>query len=350
MTVESPSWVQLKRTSLGIGVLGIGEILAVQFLIFGLGRQLYSWTGLPSPDQFIFVEDLATVDFMGAVPYELATLGLTFGLALLTAVLVGIIRGRRSRLSYGLQVRSQGFLRLTGIGILAGSFIWLLPNSLKLVDHYLLDIGPGTGFWVLQEQVPWGLGYWLDMAIASFVLIPLAEEFLVRGYVMGRLNESFRPGESILIVAFIFAFGHGQYLRADALSIGSLISICINSTLLGYLVFRTGSLWPAIVAHALVNLPATYPWKLGLLGIFLTLLIVHGRQVSRFARETTAFVRAHTRPGVLLIALPLPAWLILAHSEKIPYPEVIDGVCIALGLASLLVRSAWRTGTSRGIL
>ena len=40
----------------------------------------------------------------------------------------------------------------------------------------------------------------------GYALVPLYEEFLLRGYMLGRLNENFRPGEAVILIAFLFGF------------------------------------------------------------------------------------------------------------------------------------------------
>jgi membrane protease YdiL (CAAX protease family) len=95
----------------------------------------------------------------------------------------------------------------------------------------------------------------LYMAVGSFLVVPIVEELAARGYLQTRLAEDFGPAGAIYITAFFFAIGHTQYFKPEVLSIGMLVSIVISSVSIGYAFFRTGSLWPGIIAHALINIP-----------------------------------------------------------------------------------------------
>ena len=104
---------------------------------------------------------------------------------------------------------------------------------------------------------------------------------------------------------------------------------------------RTGSLWPAIVAHMIVNVPAIYPVKVAILVACLAVLTIHWRDAWVFAREWAQYMKTNTRLVALLAALPIPALVVLAVSGKLPFDEIVYVACIALGIGSLLVRSTW---------
>ena len=79
------------------------------------------------------------------------------------------------------------------------------------------------------------------------VLPGVCEEILFRGFVHAGLRQTFESGPKAIVVgALVFAGFHLDPWRFDVLLIIGLY--------LGYLVQRTGSLVPSMVAHALINM------------------------------------------------------------------------------------------------
>jgi membrane protease YdiL (CAAX protease family) len=75
----------------------------------------------------------------------------------------------------------------------------------------------------------------------------VCEEILFRGFVQAGLRQTFESGRTAIVVgALVFAGFHLNPWRFDVLLIIGLY--------LGYLVQRTGSLVPSMVAHALINI------------------------------------------------------------------------------------------------
>jgi sodium transport system permease protein len=72
-----------------------------------------------------------------------------------------------------------------------------------------------------------------------------AEEILFRGFVLPGLATVMRPGPAVFVTAAVFAAAH--------LDPGRLPSTFVLGVVLGFLRLRTGSLWPAVLMHLLVN-------------------------------------------------------------------------------------------------
>lgn len=90
---------------------------------------------------------------------------------------------------------------------------------------------------------------WLLGAPVLVVAAPFCEEYFYRGVLQQGLS---RPGRSpvpaILIAAFVFSVSHAEL-------VGFLPRMAVGA-MAGYLVFRTGSLWPGVALHAGNNLVA----------------------------------------------------------------------------------------------
>lgn len=96
----------------------------------------------------------------------------------------------------------------------------------------------------------------LGLLLLVAVLAGAAEEALFRGVILTGLRRHLSPGAAVLICALLFAALHLSPWRFLAqLSLGIL---------LGWLTLRTGSCWPAAVAHAVHNgvlLAADHLWQ-----------------------------------------------------------------------------------------
>jgi membrane protease YdiL (CAAX protease family) len=85
----------------------------------------------------------------------------------------------------------------------------------------------------------------LGMALAASVLAPFAEEVAFRGYVMSALRTRLRPHAAIAGSALLFAAMHLDPVRFPA--------VLFLGAVLGWFAWRSGSIWPAVGAHAVNN-------------------------------------------------------------------------------------------------
>jgi uncharacterized protein len=138
-------------------------------------------------------------------------------------------RPTTAQVALGLACGATGFVAATGLMALTAS---LVPESwVEAFDvTHLFQGPPGSRF--------------LLAAVAA-VLAPLCEEAAFRGYVQSALSTRLRPGAAIAGSALLFAAMHLDPVRFPAvLALGALF---------GWLAWRSGSLWPAIAAHAANN-------------------------------------------------------------------------------------------------
>jgi len=84
---------------------------------------------------------------------------------------------------------------------------------------------------------------WIVFALA---LTPaISEELLFRGFILGRFLETGQPGQSLMMTSLLFGLFHR--------SLPALPPATLAGIMLAFAVWRTGSLYCAIVMHALVN-------------------------------------------------------------------------------------------------
>jgi uncharacterized protein len=112
------------------------------------------------------------------------------------------------------------------------------------------DAAPGFMMEVLQSAQADG-ALWL-LVIAFCVAAPITEEFFARGFLYRGWSESFLgPAGAILLSSVAWTALHLQY---DWFFFGEVFSIGL---LLGYIRYRSGSIWLTVILHGLNNLAAT---------------------------------------------------------------------------------------------
>ncbi|MDO9383687.1 MAG: CPBP family intramembrane metalloprotease [Hyphomicrobiaceae bacterium] len=134
-----------------------------------------------------------------------------------------------------------------GASILAGLGLAAVLAGLLAVMHLLVP-----GYSVLQDTRSFVSGLqsplWWGTVLAIGVLAPISEELAFRGYLLTALAKS-RLGiiGAGLVANVLWAAPHFQYSAAG------LVTVFSGGLLLTWLVWRTGSIRAAIVAHMVAN-------------------------------------------------------------------------------------------------
>ena len=83
------------------------------------------------------------------------------------------------------------------------------------------------------------------VSLFLFALTPaICEEALFRGLILRSLLRRFPAGISILIASLLFGLFHGTERLLPTATLGVLLAL---------VTWRSGSLWPAVILHALNN-------------------------------------------------------------------------------------------------
>ena len=111
------------------------------------------------------------------------------------------------------------------------------------------EVTPGFMGDVLRSASAEG-ALWL-LLLAFCVAAPITEELFARGFLYRGWSETFlRPAGAIVLSSLVWTALHLQY---DWFFLGEVFSIGL---LLGYLRYRSGSIWLTILLHGLNNLAA----------------------------------------------------------------------------------------------
>jgi hypothetical protein len=133
-------------------------------------------------------------------------------------------------------------LALVGLQLAGESLIGAALDALRLSSHW------ADG---LQENLIWGSwGLVARETIGSALWAPLGEEVAFRGVLYPALRLRFGVAPAAAVSAAVFAAAHGYGVLGFAAVFWSGIVWALAYE-------RTGSLWPAIIAHAAGNLAAT---------------------------------------------------------------------------------------------
>jgi membrane protease YdiL (CAAX protease family) len=167
---------------------------------------------------------------------------------------------RRGIKAYGLTKAGHSWRRLflAGLGTAALSEWLVLGVGLVNAIHPSQTAAWRQAFFDMSWR-RWQ--FWLFSAVMSWALIPVLEELFFRGYCQRRLAEDWGDGPAIVGTACLFTFAHSQYQVPSAYNAGMISGLILSAIGFGVVFAWTRSLLPAIIAHAVVNIPMTLLWQ-----------------------------------------------------------------------------------------
>jgi uncharacterized protein len=198
---------------------------------------------------FLFRQD-GPIDFASAVHVlgggKTISLSVIMGLpAVLLAVWLPISLSRTSYADY-LALRWTSWSNLL-IGIVAMVVVVMGWDTVSRLTGR--EVTPGFMGDVLQSASDDG-ALWL-LVIAFAVAAPVSEEFFARGFLYRGWSESFLgPVGAVILSSLVWTALHLQY---DWFFLGEVFSIGL---VLGYLRYRSQSIWLTVLLHGLNNLAA----------------------------------------------------------------------------------------------
>ena len=158
-----------------------------------------------------------------------------------------IYKSRKKSIKAELQiVKTSKSNIIIGIGL--GISAWLFNTGLiSLVQEAgLLK----EHFSIMENMLaPLNEGSILISLLTVGIVAPFTEEFIFRGVIFKTLNKNIATLGTIIIQALFFGIFHGNLIQGIYATLLGLV--------LGYITYRTRSLWPAIIIHIINNTIAT---------------------------------------------------------------------------------------------
>ena len=223
--------MSLKFKSLGFSALFVAVMMLFQTstLVFTDVYQAYTRTAFFSrqENQFIIV-------------------AISEALTVLFIYLIMIIRNKKPDLKRNfLETGYQPLLMAVISGISLSGFISILMGILNNIDFftkYFEQYGLHVSGIDLHK-------YFLMQSIIIWVIIPVLEEIIFRGFILGELKRAFKPFWAVLLQAALFGLVHFEPIQSTYTFLAALF--------FGFVYIKTGKLTLSILMHAAFNIVGT---------------------------------------------------------------------------------------------
>lgn len=203
----------------------------------------------------------ATADLTRSPPWDawLLILLAPLSLVIFAAIDNGIAVG--SRLGYSL-----ASWRVVSLALAAAFFVAADGSALRLHRSLSPAVVRGVAAFVVVAAVAvfgfgaGAVGLRTIRGVTNFTLIgPIREELLFRGALFSACVGAFRRTRyagavAVIVTAILFAAAHIQYFNFDiAAAVQARWYTPMMGLFFGYLRWRSGSIWPALLAHSISN-------------------------------------------------------------------------------------------------
>lgn len=278
-------------------------------------------------------------DFSQAARVNAEFFAWQYGGVIVLLVLLGLVRGRLRRRELGISLGQRNLGQLVVMGVVAGA-VANIASTIIFAGKELFPLGDDTPFWWALDRVDWDLDLWIFMAVGSYALVPLVEEFAYRGGMLGFMARAFKPGAALLGVGILFAAMHSQYWSLGPIGMITLAGVIYAGMIFGYVFLRTGSLIPAIIAHAMINFPVALEFEWLRVGLTLGVILIARKPIWHAIRRIfSSMVDVDTLRLAGLAALTFAGYWALSTHWTINRKVIEIGiVLVALALAFLVRR------------
>jgi membrane protease YdiL (CAAX protease family) len=318
----------------------IGEIVLVTVAFNLLAALLLR--ALVSPEWLAAGEDYERADLLPGAAAETVRLTARFGIGIVLGFALLWWRRRVTPAAAGVTRSGRSWSSLVATGVVVWA-VATIPFDLLYLLNGVVPLGEGFTFFETAGPLWARPDFWALWAASALILPPLFEETLFRGYARTRLVESYGPMGAVLVSSLLFMLMHGHFYATDPLKPLTLVVNIVAVICWAYAAYRTGSIVPGMVAHAIGNMP--WPRTVGVIGVLLVVQLViiaiaRGpvrEWLGAFARDWRARDRSATTFGVVVsIAFLVPVMSLMAADQSLPM--VILGVAwlVAFGAAWVL--------------
>ncbi len=221
--------VKTASNAVAFALLGL---FAIMFFWANIYLKITYWIGIPADRALKISED----------PFISQAIQIVVSCLMLFVPFCAVARQQMCKITETASLRpaKRGYtVPFIAIGI---GFCLFASMAADIVSGIFRNLG--IIFPTVQTELPGGINGFFLMVISSAVVPALAEEFAIRGIVLGILR---RYGEGFSIIASSVVFG---LMHANAIQIPFAFLVGI---LLAFVTVKSGSLWPAILIHFVNN-------------------------------------------------------------------------------------------------
>ncbi|SEM35959.1 hypothetical protein SAMN04487770_13520 [Butyrivibrio sp. ob235] len=163
----------------------------------------------------------------------------------------------------------QSIAMFLGINAFAvGITLFVKMNHLEKecgIASWPRDIGRFLFFipmWILATGNLWDgfalsyLGIEMVFAVLSMILVGFVEEMIFRGFLFKAMLSEERTSVAIIVSALTFGMGHIINLFAGQTSFETILQVIFAVAwgfILTFVFYKSGSLWPCIIAHSMID-------------------------------------------------------------------------------------------------
>lgn len=321
------------EVTLVLGVSLAAAVLAQSLIQPGLAESL----GLGDSGRDLFAASRAL----------LQQFAVQYGALFILVVLIALWRRRTGARAYALGTGNLTRPQIVRYGVLVGLVAGTPATAVLMLQQYA-PIGVDTPMWSALRAAPKDLSYWTFLAVSGFVVVPVVEELAWRGYALGRFSEELGPGAAVVATAIPFALLHAQYASSDPAMIAASVSVVILSFATCLATIRTGTLWPAVIAHAIINSPVE--GVLGWIRVAATVaaIIMFAGPIALEARLWLRLIFRRDTAGAivpLLIMFTVASAILLTPGLSRWW--LIGTIVLAAVIGIAVDRSAWKVRADR---
>ncbi len=247
MSLETPNIDQMvsikKKSNLIIPILWLILFAALFFIsafLYLLFQLLYTKIIYPSPTMFDYIEINSLIKEISYSPTHNAFIYLIQTLTIIPFVLLASNSG--DKWYNTLAIKKFSIYKMV---LFFGIFLFYLVLEMFISSYLKLDMGRFLESFYGSKNLPF--------LLSTFILAPILEESIFRGYIFSLLRKSIigRWG-TIVVITVLFALIHSGQYPVIVLFILVVLSFIITVTR-----EFTGSLLPCIIIHAVNNLIAS---------------------------------------------------------------------------------------------
>ncbi len=224
---------------LTLGIFLSSQIIAA--LLISLYPAFRNWT---ESEATLWLESSVSAQFVYVVIAEALAISMVWQL-------VKRLKLLPERLGFvPLRVKDLGYAAVS-YAVYFVLYLLVITTASNLVPGLNLEQEQQTGF-----ETAFGTMEVLMTFVSLVILPPVAEEIIFRGYLYTSLRAKYTFLPAVIVTSLLFGAAHLQFGSGAPLLWVAAIDTFILSVILCFLRERRGSLWPAILLHAIKNVVA----------------------------------------------------------------------------------------------